>query len=99
MAWRCTLQAVAGLTLNFVNEERFIVYCPEFGDGSFFRASLVIITRTTTKTTICLHSCGCSSGTSSQEWLFRSGSLQTTIEGQKMLAPEKKSYQKSSQEW
>ena len=29
MAWRCTLQAVAGLTLNFVNEEPFIVYCPE----------------------------------------------------------------------
>ena len=25
MAWRCTLQAVAGLTLNFVNEERLIV--------------------------------------------------------------------------
>ena len=25
MAWRCTLQAVAGLTLNFVNEEHFIV--------------------------------------------------------------------------
>ena len=75
------------------------LFCPEFGDNNFFRASLVIITRTTTKTTICLHSCGCSSGTSSQEWLFRSGSLQTTIEKQKMLAPGKKSHQKSSQEW
>ena len=69
------------------------LFCPEFGYKSFFRASLVIITRTTTKTTICLHLFGCSSGTSSQEWLFRSGTLQTTIEKQKTLAPGKKSEQ------